>query len=557
MSMTVRSTAISSAYAASSAKSTAISLQSIHYTGPDIALQTAEPADLKLGWSRGLSLTARILAVNLFVLALLGAGLFFLDSYRVRLIEEREMAARSQAAFLANSLPMVSAEEKGAYIVAFGQQHHSRIRLYNEDGSKLMDSFDLAPATYAFRNPDKEPWRKVAARGIDRIVDFLVGGPELEAFTEPANDHAGAWMEVSRAQPGNAVSIARFAPDLTHVISAGARSPANSYAVLTTSNERDIRLFVRAERFNIGMFFLLAVGIGMLLSIFLARTIVRPLRHLARAAVKVRLGRAQEVTVPRLPSRRDEIGMLARALSDMSIALRQRIDATEAFAADVAHEIKNPLASLRSALDGAERIEDPALRKQLMDVAKDDVQRMDRLISDISDASRVDSQLAKAKFDPIDLGDMIEQLLQAREDRNADEGVTLAFARPRRTIATVMGEDARLERMLTNLIDNAVSFSPEGAVVEISATLAEDEVIVRISDEGPGVPEAEREAIFRRFHSERPASENFGEHSGLGLAIARTIVEGHHGRISVRDRVDGKRGACFEIALPCVAASSQ
>ena len=196
------------------------------------------------------------------------------------------------------------------------------------------------------------------------------------------------------------MSLARFAPDLTHVISAGAVSPGGSYSVLTTANERDIRLFVRAERFNVGMFSLLALGIGVLLSMFLARTIVRPLRHLARAAVKVRLGRAQEVTVPRLPSRRDEIGMLARALSDMSIALRQRIDATEAFAADVAHEIKNPLASLRSALDGAERIDDPRLRAQLMDVAKADVQRMDRLISDISDASRVDSQLAKAKFEP-------------------------------------------------------------------------------------------------------------------------------------------------------------
>jgi len=241
----------------------------------------------------------------------------------------------------------------------------------------------------------------------------------------------------------------------------------------------------------------------------------------------------------------------------MSIALRQRIDATEAFAADVAHEIKNPLASLRSALDGADRIDDPALRAQLMDVAKADVQRMDRLISDISDASRVDSQLAKAKFEEIDLGDMIEQLLQVRENRGGDGNIRIAFARPRKGVATVMGEDVRLERMLTNLIDNAVSFSPPDTVVEISATLAEDEVIIRVSDEGPGVPEQEREAIFRRFHSERPPSENFGKHSGLGLAIARTIVEGHHGRISVRDRVDGRPGACFEIALPCAASSSQ
>ncbi|MVZ97247.1 HAMP domain-containing protein [Sphingorhabdus sp. IMCC26285] len=525
--------------------------------GPVIASPIVEPADLQLGWSRGLSLTARILAVNLFVLALLGAGLFFLDSYRVRLIEERQSAARTQTEFLVRSLPLVPVEKRGVYVAAFGAKNMSRIRIYDGSGRKLLDSFELGEPTYVFRDPEKEPVRKIAARFIDRVFDFLVLSPELDAFIEPKIDTARAWPELRQGKAGVAHSSARFAPDLTHVISAGAAAPSGNFSVLSTANERDIRLFVRAERFKIGMFFLLALGIGILLSMFLARTIVRPLRHLARAAVKVRLGRAQEVTVPRLPSRRDEIGMLARALSDMSIALRQRIDATEAFAADVAHEIKNPLASLRSALDGAERIEDPALRKQLMDVAKADVLRMDRLISDISDASRVDSQLAKAKFEPIDLGDMIEQLLQAREHRDSDGDVNIAYARPHKTIATVMGEDVRLERMLTNLIDNAVSFSPRGSVVEISATLAEDEVIIRVSDEGPGVPEQDREAIFRRFHSERPASENFGKHSGLGLAIARTIVEGHHGRISVRDRVDGKQGACFEIALPCASSSSQ
>ncbi|MFN3620457.1 ATP-binding protein [Sphingorhabdus sp.] len=524
--------------------------------GPDIVSPTAEPADLQLGWSRGLSLTTRILAVNLFVLALLGAGLFFLDSYRVRLIAEREQAARNQATFLARSLSLVDDENRAAYVNKFGQQNQSRIRIYDKSGAKILDSFDDQPPTYFFRDPNSEPWPKVAARGIDRLFDFLVGAQSIEPFSEPENDDMQAWHEFGSATPSKAASAVRFAPDLTHVISAASQSPDGNYGVLTTANERDIRLFVRAERFNIGMFFLFALGIGILLSTFLARTIVRPLRHLSRAAVKVRLGRAQEVMVPRLPSRRDEIGMLARALSDMSIALRQRIDATEAFAADVAHEIKNPLASLRSALDGAERIEDAGLRKQLMDVAKADVQRMDRLISDISDASRVDSQLAKAKFEPIDLGDMIEQLLQAREDRGIDKDVTIAFARPRRKITTVMGEDVRLERMLTNLIDNAVSFSPSGSVVEISATLANEDVIIRISDEGPGVPPQEREAIFRRFHSERPASENFGKHSGLGLAIARTIIEGHHGRIAVRDRVDGKGGACFEIALPCAATAT-
>ncbi len=461
-----------------------------------------------------------------------------------------------QTEFLANSLPLVGAEGRSAFIVAYARQHQSRVRIYAKDGTKLIDSFALSKPTYDLRSGADEPWRKVAARGIDRVFDFLVMAPDLDAFREPKSDTATAWPEIKRAKPGKPVSFARFAPDLTHVISAGAHSPEASYSVLSTANERDIRLFIRAERFSIGMFFLAVLVIGVL-SMFLARTIVRPLRHLAHAAVKVRLGRAQEVTVPRLPSRRDEIGMLARALSDMSIALRQRIDATEAFAADVAHEIKNPLASLRSALDGVDNVKDPALRAELMAVAKADVHRMDRLISDISDASRVDSQLAKAKFEPIDLGDMIEQLLQAREHRGGDKDVSIAFARPRRGIAVVLGEDVRLERMLTNLIDNAVSFSPPQAVVEISATRADDDVIIRISDEGPGVPANEREAIFRRFHSERPGGESFGKHSGLGLAIARTIVEGHHGRILVRDRVDGKEGACFEIALPSAEVSTR
>ena len=183
-----------------------------------------------------------------------------------------------------------------------------------------MDSFELSEPTYDLRSGADEPWRKIAARGIDKIFDFLVMAPDLDAFREPKIDTVTAWPEIERALPGKPVSFARFAPDLTHVISAGARSPEGSYSVLSTANERDIRLFVRAERFSIGMFFLAVLGIGVLLSMFLARTIVRPLRHLARAAVKVRLGRAQEVTVPRLPSRRDEIGMLARALSDMSVA---------------------------------------------------------------------------------------------------------------------------------------------------------------------------------------------------------------------------------------------
>ncbi len=523
--------------------------------GPDTDSLKNEPKDLILGWSQRLSLTSRILAVNLFVLALLAGGLFFLDSYRSRLIEESVANAQSDAALLATALTTTPAKDRAQLVIAIAKLKESRIRVYNAQGDKTLDSFTLAPPAYKLRDPKTEPWDKKTAAMLDRSFDFLVGAPKLRIFKEPVKDSAKSWDSLRKLEPGAPNSDISLAPDFTHMLLASASFGQQSFGqqgerLLITQNKRNIRISVRAERFRVGIFFLIVVAIGTLLSLFLARTIVRPIRRLAIAAVKVRTGRAQEVTVPRLPSRRDEIGMLARALSDMSITLRQRIDATEAFAADVAHEIKNPLASMRSALEGLETVRDAKLRKQLMDVAKADVQRMDRLISDISEASRVDAQLAKAKFEPIDVGDMIEQLVLARESSKRDGSVKLAYARPRRGSAVILGEDMRMERVLNNLIDNAVSFSRDGGLVEIAATNADDEVILRVTDEGPGVPENEREAIFRRFHSERPSNEAFGNHSGLGLAIARTIIEGHKGSIRVTDREDGRHGASFEITLP-------
>jgi two-component system sensor histidine kinase ChvG len=307
---------------------------------------------------------------------------------------------------------------------------------------------------------------------------------------------------------------------------------------------------VRAERFWLGIVLLGTTALSIFLSLFLARTIARPLRRLAIAAHRVRLGRSREVQVPRLPARRDEIGTLARALSDMSQALRQRIDATEAFAADVAHEIKNPLASLRSAVDSLERVSDPELRGRLVAIIRDDVGRLDRLITDISEASRMDAQLSRARFETIDLGAMIELLVAARDERGIAHGVRLAFARPNRGSALIFGDGHRLARAIENLVDNAISFSPPGGLVQVAATRDQDEIVVRVEDEGPGVPEHAREAIFNRFHSIRPEGEEFGRHSGLGLAIAKAIVEGHGGRITVSDREGNTQGARFTIRIP-------
>jgi two-component system sensor histidine kinase ChvG len=319
---------------------------------------------------------------------------------------------------------------------------------------------------------------------------------------------------------------------------------------LVTNNDRTFTRTVRKQRALISAAMGVVIAVSILLSVFLARTIVRPLRRLALAAHRVRLGRSREVNVPRLPSRTDEIGLLARAVSDMSQSLRQRIDNMEAFAADVTHELKNPLASLRSAVEGLERVDDLELRQRLMTIVREDVGRLDRLINDISEAARTDAELARATFDRVDLGPMIEQLVASWESRRETGDARIAFARPRMNTAAVMGKPDRLARAINNILDNAVSFSPPGGLVEIAAARVGDQVRIRIDDEGPGVPPDAREAIFNRFHSVRPEGEGFGRHSGLGLAIARAIVEGHDGEIDVQDRDDAPSGARFTLRLP-------
>jgi two-component system sensor histidine kinase ChvG len=335
---------------------------------------------------------------------------------------------------------------------------------------------------------------------------------------------------------------------MTPVISAAV--PLNSGVLLATINDRAFTKTVRQQRAIILGAMAVVILVSVLLSRFLARTIVRPLRRLALAAHRVRLGRAREVSVPRLPDRGDEIGVLARAVSDMSQSLRARIDNVEAFAADVAHELKNPLASLRSAVDGLERVHDPELREKLQGIIRDDVARLDRLISDISEAARTDAELARATFEPVDLGALIEPLVGSWETRRETGDARLAFARPRKDTAVVMGKPDRLARAIDAIIDNAVSFSPPGGLVEIAVTRAGDEVRIRIDDEGPGVPPEAREAIFNRFHTVRRQTVDFGRHSGLGLAIAQAIVNGHDGEIDVQDRDDAPSGARFTIRLP-------
>ena len=519
---------------------------------PDASI--AEQEESPLVWSARWSLTTRILAVNILAVALLAGGFYYLDTYRSRLVDTRIEVMKDQLAMLDRALEAARPDQRATLIDEFAAATESRLRFYDADGRRISDSFATGPATYTLRDPNLQAWQRDAARAMDRGIDWIVGAPSYPDFQEPAVDRAAAWPEVVEAQrSGLAASRFRYAPERTPLLSAASVVDLEApQTVLMTLNARDITRTVRAERFRLAVVVAVVLMTSILLSLFLARTIVRPLRRLARAAVRVKLGRAREVVVPRLPSRRDEIGTLARALSDMTQALRERIDAGEHFAADVTHELKNPIASVRSAIEGLGRVQNDAQRAQLLSIADEDVRRLDRLVNDISEASRVDAQLSRTLFEPIDVGMMIESMLAARAARiDADAPhPRIAFARPRKGTTLVMGDGHRLERAIDNVIDNAISFSPPTGLVCIAATRLGDEVHVRVDDDGPGIDPAQREAIFRRFHSERPAGEAFGRHSGLGLAIARTIVEGHSGTINAKDRDDAKSGGSLLITLP-------
>ncbi len=507
---------------------------------PDIASAKLEPPGLALRWSGRLPLAARILAINILPLALLAGSIFYIDGFRTRLIEERRTQSENEARLVAQAIGSEDSSSLQQFVAKLGSGDKVRIRIIDGSGEILADNWRDGRKSFAIPDPETERWQRQVAFQLDEVIDWLVDAELPPAFVSHED-------RLPKAPDGASLSLAE---DRTHMIEA--RAPVANIPGLTVvalRNARDIRRFVRAERSTLGTIIGLAILISVLLSLFLARTIVRPLKALAHAAMQVRFGFAREVNVPRLPARRDEIGMLARSVSDMSHELRERMDATEAFAADVAHELKNPLASLSSAIESLQRVKAPKLKTQLYAIVSHDVRRLDRLVTDISDLSRIDAKMARARFETIDLGAMIEALLKDRKARDQDKGVIIAFARPEAGSTMVRADPDQLVRVFENLLDNAVSFSEVGQSVRISATRTESAIVVLVDDDGPGIPESAHESIFERFHSDRPEAE-FGQHSGLGLAIARTIVEAHDGSIVVSDAGSGQSGACFVITLP-------
>ncbi|MHA7819081.1 MAG: sensor histidine kinase [Erythrobacter sp.] len=499
------------------------------------------------------SLTARILIVNILPLALLSGGLFYLDTYRTQLINERFKLARIEAQITAEALAGATRERQEALLVQIGREQGMRMRMFDAEGNLWADSFALDEPAFELNDITDDTWEQQWARWLDRTVDTIVSAEPVTDYVEPEGQTADAWPELRRAREQGVSQISLYDwRDGTPVITAAAPVGLNGSTLLTVRNPVDITESVRAARSALFFAMLALLGASALLSLYLARTIVSPLQLLARASQRVRQGRERDVEVPRLPERADEIGQLARSVSDMTQALRQRIDAVDSFAADVAHEIKNPLASLRSATESLPKVEDPDVRSELEQIIAHDVRRIDRLVTEISDASRIDAEMSRATLERIDLADLVRAIIGSREYRAENENHRIELT-TRGFAAKVLGVGARLERVVENLLDNAVSFSPPDAPIQVGIDNDGECVSLTVCDSGPGIPFDSREKVFQRFHSVRPDEEDFGNHSGLGLAIGRAIAEAHDGSLIAESRPDGEPGACLKLRLPAVA----
>jgi len=377
----------------------------------------------------------------------------------------------------------------------------------------------------------------------------------LEPYFE-AGQNGRVYGEVNRALMGENGSSVRVNEQDKLVLSVAVpiKRFATLYGVLMLTTESgDIDDILREERAALVEVFLMAFGVLLLSSVYLSGFIAAPIRRLAEAAERVRRGRSGQESIPTLPDRGDEIGELADSLSAMTQALYDRIGAIEGFAADVAHELKNPLTSLKNALEMIERTKDSQDRERMVAVVRNDLKRIDRLITDISDASRLDAELARGHSEPVDVAKLLETLVSIYGVTDVPRGVHVELARDSAKSAVVQGLDDRLGQVFRNLIDNAISFSPNGGSVRVSAQVGGGLVRASVDDDGPGVPDDDLERIFGRFYTERPVEHGFGKNSGLGLAIARQIIASHSGRIWAENRLDANgesKGARFVVELP-------
>lgn len=514
----------------------------------------------------------RIMVVNSIALIILVGGVLYLNQFRANLIEDRIQTLSVQAQIIAGALGESAATGPEAINIDLAPARQiitrlvgptdNRARLFSTDGRMIADSRFLAGDKKLIEEElpalDAKPsFQDQAAAAIHRLLDSISPRIQAPAAIDRPGMRGTDFVEVMAALEGAQMTQLRLREDGRYVINIAV--PVQRFrrilgVMLLTAQTEDIEAIVRAEQMLTVKVFGGALALTMLLSFFLGRTLVRPIRVLARAAERVRQTIGREENIPEFAERLDEIGDLSRSLSDMTQALYNQIDRVEQFAADVAHEIKNPLSSMRSALETLSMTDKPDVQAKLFDILRDDVKRIDRLITDISDASRLEAELTRAETLPVDLAVMMKTLVDAYETTHCPNGVEVALDDYEAGVFLVDGIEARLGQVWRNLIDNAISFSPEeGGTVRVTLERQDHWVRVQVEDEGPGLPEGAEEKIFSRFYSERPDNEAFGSHSGLGLAISRQVVEAHGGTIRAENRVGENAtvlGARFIVELP-------
>lgn len=527
-------------------------------------------------------LTRRILLLNIVPVALLTLGAVYLSDYEEELIDAELASLAVQGEMVAAGIAEIAvaggettvnrldAEAARQLLARMVHPTGVRARLFSETGELLGDSAVLTEAgrIHVVPLPPLESpsvaHGDVGERVSDWIARQLSRADRFPEYVERVLPTVRDFPEGQSALRGFNASAVRVAGDGRLILSAAV--PVQRYkqvlgALLLMRDNRAIAASLREVRYDMMVIAAAALGITVLLSLYLAGTITQPIVRLARAADEVRLARESRPEIPDLGKRGDEIGDLNDALRSMTEALWQRLNTIESFAADVAHELKNPLTSLRSAIEMASRPTlSPEQRDKLMAIVMDDINRLNRLISDISDASRLDAELMRGDVKSLDLNLLLSDMARHYAATALQKaGVELEFRLAANPPFLAHGHDGRYGQVFRNVIDNALSFSPAGSriVVELSRAPRNGPFIVTIDDEGPGIPEENVESIFQRFYSERP-TEHFGQHSGLGLSICRQIMETYGGSITASNRrapADGAEpgrilGARFTIQVP-------
>jgi two-component system sensor histidine kinase ChvG len=541
------------------------------------------------------SLTRRIVFLNLAGLVALVIGVLYLSQFRAGLIDARVQSLLVQSEIIAGAIAASATVETDAITIdpdrllelqageTYGPSDDAlsgiefpinpervapvlrrlvsptktRARIYDRDGVLLLDSrnlygrgdvlrFDLAPPTA--EKPGLMERTFIALRR-------WFGRGDLPLYKELGPDNGKGYSEVKQALNGLHASMVRVNDRGEVIVSVAVpvqRFRAVRGVLMLSTQGADIDDMVEAERLAIVKVFLIAASVMVVLSMLLAGTIAGPVRRLADGAESVRRRIRSRIEIPDFTRRRDEIGHLSGALRDMTNALYTRIEAIESFAADVAHELRNPLTSLRSAVETLPLAKTEESRKRLLEVIEHDVQRLDRLISDISDASRLDAELQRQEAAAIDIAQLLDALVKAaNEIRTDDVTVTLAVEGSAPVSFNVPGHGSRIGQVISNMIDNARSFSPAGASVRVTCRRLKDEVEITVDDDGPGIPPDALQKIFERFYTDRP-DQGFGQNSGLGLSISRQIMEAHGGQIWAENRGAPGRvtGARFVVRLP-------